>query len=247
MRAAIEAFDAGADVAMISKLHPTRSPLRRGRGRHQRGARQRGRGQPRDPRVRHGQGLRLPRRPGRDRDLHARGARRHLSSSRTGARSSRAATTASSRSARSAPPARRAPSTPPTSPATCSSRCSTSRSASATSRSTRSSSRGSSSINDGRCQGVICWDLLNGGLKTVGGKTVVLATGGAGRQYRVDDERVRLHRRRHGDGAARRPAAEGHGVHAVPPDDALPDRASSSPRAAAARARSSSTRTASAS
>src|SRR5947207_3490116 len=39
--------------------------------------------------------------------------------------------------------------------------------------------------NDGRCQGVVCWDLLNGGLKTLGGKTVVLATGGAGRQYRV--------------------------------------------------------------
>jgi len=39
--------------------------------------------------------------------------------------------------------------------------------------------------NDGRCQGVICWDLMNGGLKTIGGKTVVLATGGAGRQYRV--------------------------------------------------------------
>jgi succinate dehydrogenase flavoprotein subunit len=39
--------------------------------------------------------------------------------------------------------------------------------------------------NDGRCQGVVCWDLLHGGLKTVGGKTVVLATGGAGRQYRV--------------------------------------------------------------
>jgi len=40
-------------------------------------------------------------------------------------------------------------------------------------------------VNDGRCQGVICWDLVDGGLKTVGGKTVVLATGGAGRQYRV--------------------------------------------------------------
>jgi succinate dehydrogenase / fumarate reductase, flavoprotein subunit len=40
-------------------------------------------------------------------------------------------------------------------------------------------------LNDERCQGVICWDLLNGGLKTVGGKTVVMATGGAGRQYRV--------------------------------------------------------------
>jgi succinate dehydrogenase / fumarate reductase flavoprotein subunit len=40
-------------------------------------------------------------------------------------------------------------------------------------------------VNDDRCQGVICWDLLNGGLKTLGGKTVVIATGGAGRQYRV--------------------------------------------------------------
>jgi succinate dehydrogenase flavoprotein subunit len=40
-------------------------------------------------------------------------------------------------------------------------------------------------VNDDRCQGVICWDLLNGGLKTVGDKTVVIATGGAGRQYRV--------------------------------------------------------------
>ncbi len=39
--------------------------------------------------------------------------------------------------------------------------------------------------NDGRCQGVVCWDLLNGGLKTVGGKTVVLATGGQGRIYRT--------------------------------------------------------------
>jgi succinate dehydrogenase / fumarate reductase, flavoprotein subunit len=39
--------------------------------------------------------------------------------------------------------------------------------------------------NDGRCQGVICWDLLNGGLNTVGGKTVVLATGGQGRIYRT--------------------------------------------------------------
>src|SRR3954452_13956456 len=40
-------------------------------------------------------------------------------------------------------------------------------------------------VNEDRCQGVVCWDLLNGGLKTVGGKAVVLATGGAGRQYRA--------------------------------------------------------------
>ena len=38
-------------------------------------------------------------------------------------------------------------------------------------------------VDDGRCQGVICWDLLNGGLKTIGAKTVILATGGAGRLY----------------------------------------------------------------
>jgi len=39
--------------------------------------------------------------------------------------------------------------------------------------------------NDGRCQGVISWDLMDGGLKVVGGKTVILATGGAGRLYRA--------------------------------------------------------------
>jgi succinate dehydrogenase / fumarate reductase flavoprotein subunit len=38
-------------------------------------------------------------------------------------------------------------------------------------------------VNEDRCQGVICWDLLNGGLKTIGAKTVILCTGGAGRLY----------------------------------------------------------------
>jgi succinate dehydrogenase / fumarate reductase, flavoprotein subunit len=38
-------------------------------------------------------------------------------------------------------------------------------------------------VADERCQGVICWDLLHGGLKTIGAKTVILATGGAGRLY----------------------------------------------------------------
>ena len=37
--------------------------------------------------------------------------------------------------------------------------------------------------DDGRCQGAICWDLVNGGLRTLGAKTVILATGGAGRLY----------------------------------------------------------------
>ena len=78
-------------------------------------------------------------------------------------------------------------------------------------------------VDDGRCQGVICWDLVNGGLKTIGAKTVVLATGGAGRLYRATTNAYACT----GDGMAMalragRPA-EGHGVHAVPPDDALPD------------------------
>jgi succinate dehydrogenase / fumarate reductase flavoprotein subunit len=38
-------------------------------------------------------------------------------------------------------------------------------------------------VDDDRCQGVIAWDLVNGGVKTIGAKTVVLATGGAGRLY----------------------------------------------------------------
>jgi succinate dehydrogenase / fumarate reductase flavoprotein subunit len=38
-------------------------------------------------------------------------------------------------------------------------------------------------VDDDRCQGVICWDLLDGGLKTIGAKATILATGGAGRLY----------------------------------------------------------------
>src|ERR1700741_8867 len=38
-------------------------------------------------------------------------------------------------------------------------------------------------MNDDRCQGVIAWDLLNGGLKSIGAKTGPLAPGGAGRLY----------------------------------------------------------------
>jgi succinate dehydrogenase / fumarate reductase flavoprotein subunit len=38
-------------------------------------------------------------------------------------------------------------------------------------------------VDDDRCQGVIAWDLLNGGLKAIGAKTTILCTGGAGRLY----------------------------------------------------------------
>jgi succinate dehydrogenase / fumarate reductase flavoprotein subunit len=37
--------------------------------------------------------------------------------------------------------------------------------------------------HEGRCQGVIAWNLVDGGLATLGAKTVILTTGGAGRLY----------------------------------------------------------------
>jgi succinate dehydrogenase / fumarate reductase flavoprotein subunit len=38
-------------------------------------------------------------------------------------------------------------------------------------------------LDGGRCLGVLAWDLLNGGLKSVGAKATIIATGGAGRLY----------------------------------------------------------------
>jgi succinate dehydrogenase / fumarate reductase flavoprotein subunit len=38
-------------------------------------------------------------------------------------------------------------------------------------------------VDDDRCQGVIAWNLIDGGLTSIGAKTVILATGGAGRLY----------------------------------------------------------------
>src|SRR5437764_4807770 len=38
-------------------------------------------------------------------------------------------------------------------------------------------------VDDDRCQGVIAWNLLDGGLISIGAKTVIVATGGAGRLY----------------------------------------------------------------
>ena len=45
---------------------------------------------------------------------------------------------------------------------------------------------------DGRCTGVVCWDLLNGGVEDRAGSSTILATGG-GPPVPGDDERVRLH------------------------------------------------------
>ena len=51
MRAAIEAHDAGANVAMLSKIHPVRSHSGAAEGRHKRGPRERVRGRSRQARY----------------------------------------------------------------------------------------------------------------------------------------------------------------------------------------------------
>jgi succinate dehydrogenase / fumarate reductase flavoprotein subunit len=38
-------------------------------------------------------------------------------------------------------------------------------------------------VEEGRCCGVVAWDLLHGGLHTLGAKSVILATGGSGRVF----------------------------------------------------------------
>ena len=38
-------------------------------------------------------------------------------------------------------------------------------------------------IEEGRCRGVVAWDVVNGGLHAIGAKAVILATGGCGRLY----------------------------------------------------------------
>ena len=119
MRAAIEAYDAGANVGVISKLHPTRSHSGAAEGGINAAL---GNAAEDSPEIHAFDTVKGSDYLG-DQDaieiFTPRGARATSTSSSTGARSSRAATTASSRSGRSAPPARRARSTPPTSPATC--------------------------------------------------------------------------------------------------------------------------------
>ena len=77
MRAAIEAHDLGADVALLSKIHPS-AAIGAAEGGINAALGEFVRGQSRGARLRHRQGLRLPGRPGRDRDPLRRGARRRL-------------------------------------------------------------------------------------------------------------------------------------------------------------------------
>ena len=73
-------------------------------------------------------------------------------------------------------------------------------------------------MEDGVCRGVVALCLDDGSIHRFRAQAVVLATGGYGRIYFSCDLGPHLHRRRQCDGAARRPAAAGHGVRPVPPD-----------------------------
>ena len=71
-------------------------------------------------------------------------------------------------------------------------------------------------MDEGVCRGVMAWNLDDGTIHRFRAHKTVLATGGYGRVYFDRDLGPHLHRRRRRHGAARRPAAAGHGVHAVP-------------------------------
>ena len=226
MRAAIAAHDAGAERRRRLEAPPDPQPLRRGRGRDQRGARQQRRGQPGDPRLRHGQGVGLPRRPGRDRDLHARGARRHLPARALGrgllAQRGRQARAAAVRRRRlAAHGLRRRHHRPRAHPRAL-------RAAHEAHGRGDDGLRGVLRLEAGRARGPLPGRHLLGPRRRR--PQDVRREDGRARDRRRrphlpdHDERLRVHGRRHGHGPARGAAAEGHGVHAVPPDDALPER-----------------------
>ncbi len=80
-------------------------------------------------------------------------------------------------------------------------------------------------VTDGeRCVGLTAWDLAarrRAGRRGRGGRARHRRPGPHLPRHH---QRLRLHRRRHVDGLARGRAAEGHGVHAVSPDDAQGER-----------------------
>ncbi len=126
MRAAIEAHDAGADVALLSKIHPVRSHSGAAEGGINAAL---GNASDDDPEAHAFDTVKGSDYLG-DQDaieVLCDEAPATSTSSSTGAPSSRATRRAGSRNAPSGPPGRRARRTPPTSPATCSSTSSTSR------------------------------------------------------------------------------------------------------------------------
>ena len=102
-------------------------------------------------------------------------------------------------------------------------------------------------VDDGRCRGVVAYDMISGGFQAFTADAVVMATGGAGRIYGNSTNAIIST----GGGAAMAYHAGvpdgGHGVHPVPPHGPAHHQHPHDRRAAAARAATSSTTRASAS
>ena len=226
LRAVVGCSEAGLQDRLHHQGVPDPLAHRRGAGRHLRRARQHGRGRLALAHVRHRQGLRLARRPGRHRISVPQRARRRSTSSSIGACRSRARedgkiyqrpfggmTTHYGKG---------------TAQRTCAA-------ADRTGHAMLHTMYGQSlrhaaeffieyfaidliMDDEGRCRGVIALKLDDGTIHRFRAHMTILATGGYGRAYFSCTSAPHLHRRRQRHGAARRPAAAGHGVRAVPSD-----------------------------
>ena len=240
MRASLQLARAGLNVAVLTKVFPTRSHTVAAQGRHRRVAGQHVGRQLALPLLRHDQGQRLARRPGRDRVHVPRGAEGRLSSSTWGCRST-ATPTARSTSARSAatPPTTAkspcsAPAPRPTGPAT---RCCTLYQQNLKAHALFVEWMALDLIRDadGDVLGVTALEMETGEVHILEAKTTLLATGGPGASTPPAPTPSSTPATASGMAARAGTAAGRHGVLAVPPDRRRREPACCSPRAAAAR------------
>ena len=225
MRAAIAAHEAGVDVALVTKVHPVRSHSGAAQGGINAALGNQTEDTPRQPHLRHRQGRRLHRRPGRDRDPLRVGPRRDHPARALGRGLQPARDHGQDRPApvrRRRLPAhllRRRPHRPGD-PAHALHRV--------------------REVRDPDLRGVVRHrageglarrllrrrGLRHGPRHDPDHRGEVRRARHRRRRARLPplDELALVHGRRHGPGPRGRRAAEGHGVHAVPPHDAQPER-----------------------
>ena len=219
------ASEAGLKTACITKVFPTRSHTVAAQGGIAASLGNMGAGRLALAHVRHRQRVGLARRPGRHRislpqraggRLRARALGRAVLAHR--GRQDLPAALRRHDHAITARASRSAPAPPPTAPATpCCTRCTARRSGIRPS-SSSSISRIDLLMDGGACRGVVALCLDDGTLHRFRAHKTIIATGGYGRVYLYLHRRAHADRRRQRHGVARRPAAAGHGVRAVPSD-----------------------------
>ena len=72
-------------------------------------------------------------------------------------------------------------------------------------------------VDEGRCRGVVAYDMIRGGFEAFTADAVIMATGGAGRIYANTTNAIISTGGGAADRLPRRRAGRGHGVHPVPP------------------------------